>query len=335
LISFDRLLALELRATDSRPVRDEDVLSTNGDWFPSIDGIVSPVQWADTIAGVDETARGLGMNRAQRRAAKHKFFKRGGLSSGTRRSLSQDVDSFDYREIMKKYPMRLHDAKVIVRYFIGDATKEEADSAFLESLRDPRWMMRWFAENHAEMTPITRWFRGASEKLHGALERQVASVTDWRAKAKTLSIAVPGTLFSAPQWRRVADDALVGIASDLRKTASASSRRISSADEVRRLSPGFSTCLGTLYSAMWDLLGESPRTPKKSDAIDAVHAMYAPYVDIFMADSYMALHIQKHAARYGTTVVASTPALLEAIQRRLRTNAGTNPASGMPEISPP
>ena len=57
--------------------------------------------------------------------------------------------------------------------------------------------------------------------------------------------------------------------------------------------------------------------PKKSDWVDSLHAMYAPYVDIFRTDSYMAPIVEAKVEKYGTTVVAKIGNLAEKIETRL------------------
>ena len=43
--------------------------------------------------------------------------------------------------------------------------------------------------------------------------------------------------------------------------------------------------------------------PSDSQAVDAMHAAYAPYVNVFRADRYMAPHIDKQVKQFGTRVV--------------------------------
>ncbi len=57
--------------------------------------------------------------------------------------------------------------------------------------------------------------------------------------------------------------------------------------------------------------------PKPSDFPDALHAINAPYMDIFRADSFIAPYIARHSQRYGTRVVPKLSGLLPAIQAAL------------------
>lgn len=89
---------------------------------------------------------------------------------------------------------------------------------------------------------------------------------------------------------------------------------------VDKLAPSLVTCIRVLHSSTWNSIGEYARQPKKSDWLDCLHAMYAPYVDIFRTDSYMAPIIQEHSKKYGTTVVSKLDKLTEAIEARIALN---------------
>ena len=69
----------------------------------------------------------------------------------------------------------------------------------------------------------------------------------------------------------------------------------------------------SLFSAWWTTTTKMPRAPQSNDFADAMHAIYAPYVHVFRADSFMAPHIQKHAARYGVRVISKLQGIGEAI----------------------
>ena len=54
-----------------------------------------------------------------------------------------------------------------------------------------------------------------------------------------------------------------------------------------------------------------------SDWVDSLQAMYAPYVDIFHTDSYMAPIVAEKVKKYGTTVVAKIGDLADQKETRL------------------
>lgn len=88
--------------------------------------------------------------------------------------------------------------------------------------------------------------------------------------------------------------------------------------------PGLSVGVKSLYTAWWTVTGRMPRRAKLSDFPDALHAMYAPYVDIFRVDSFMAPFIDRYARKFGTRVVPKLMSLISPIQAALQayTNRG-------------
>jgi hypothetical protein len=115
LVSLDVLLALEIRALSSKSGPTQNVYSNNGDWFPPISNIVTPVSMVETINRVKEVAHESGMSRKDRRALMRKTFKRNSLREDTKDYLiSQRKDAL--KEILSVYPMRDKDALIISNY---------------------------------------------------------------------------------------------------------------------------------------------------------------------------------------------------------------------------
>lgn len=87
-------------------------------------------------------------------------------------------------------------------------------------------------------------------------------------------------------------------------------------EEVEQFAPGFATAVRCIYESAWNsVLPKGRNQIKESDFVDAVHASYAPYVDIYRTDSYMAPIVQGEVRRYGTIVcrdLLALPGLIEA-----------------------
>lgn len=83
--------------------------------------------------------------------------------------------------------------------------------------------------------------------------------------------------------------------------------------------PGLSTGIRTLHTSWRSITFAKPRKPKDSDFVDALHAVYAPYVDVFRADGFMADYVSKQVTRFPTLVVPKLSGLPEALRRRLAT----------------
>jgi hypothetical protein len=315
-ISFDRLIALELARLarpESPPVH---ALTNDGTWFPDLEGIVSPVQWADIAREIDQAIKKQGLNRSQRRTVKRQLFKSNQPLEKTRKWLDQQADAADFSDILSLYPMRPEDAKVVGRYVLGKATAKEADDALLESLRDPRWMMRWFAAHHDQLTPVTEWLRGPSRDMTARMREIAARAKDLHRYEETRGPDARASLLSANRWRVAQNELLVNIATSLIEKLHPGTSASVTVEQVDVHCPGLSTAIRSLHSSIGDAIGAEPRTPQESDFVDAIHALYAPYVTVFRADRYMAPHIRKQVAHRGTLVVPrleELPSLLHSL----------------------
>ena len=227
-------------------------------------------------------------------------------------------DKLNLDEMLRSYPMRPADAEILTRYAFGHASKEQAEVALLNGLRDPSCVMRWFAEHHDTMSPISRWIREPSQKYITGLQTAVASAQELRRLEEQLGKKVPVSTLTPSGWKALLDDTLLRLANRVLATSHADRAPITDVRLIAEHCPGLSTTLRSAYSAAWDSFGAQPRPPKASDYADALHALYAPYVSIFRADSYMAPHIAKHVKQHGTQIVGRLKDLPQQIEQALR-----------------
>lgn len=307
-ISCDRLLAFELASIYQPLDCKELVLSRNAEWFPDIGDFVSPLKGVNQT--VNEVGKQHGLNRQQRRQLKLTLFK------NSQPGLTNDI-SDSYGELLASYPMREQDAKMISQYVLGTVTAEQVKEAFLESLRDPRWMMCWFATNFEKLTPFSSLVRAPSQALKTLVQDLAAQIVNLRNSEKYLVRNYVSDYTTSSNWKKAQDKLFVNVATRLQPEFlkfDASEPTVETLDEK---CPGFSAFIRSFLWSVRSSVSENPRSPKDSDLVDAIHAMYAPYVDVFRADSYMAPHIQKQVSRHGTIVAPNLDALLLAIERKL------------------
>src|SRR5690606_23560104 len=163
LLSFDRLLRSEAESLAGLSSVRFDAISPNGEWYPEFGNLMSPVKQLDTFKEeLQKAGSGHGLNRKQRRALQSQLVGSSGFKPLARRLLASEASEESVAEMLRRYPMRNQDMRVLWRYFIGQASSDEANAAFLESLRDPRWMIQWFAEHHGQLSPFIEWLRGPS-----------------------------------------------------------------------------------------------------------------------------------------------------------------------------
>jgi len=218
--------------------------------------------------------------------------------------------------------MRPQDARVLARYAVGDVDAAEAQKAFLESLRDPRWMMAWFRNNHGKLTPFIEWTRKPAASMIASLDEMIKHAALLRAGDALNGTAVADDLLSSTRWKSWQDELLVSIASRMSEILVSKNLPSLQAAAIDKACPGLSVGVRSLQSAWWSVTSAKPRRPKLSDFPDALHAIYAPYVDIFRADSFMAPHIRIQVRRFGTVVVPKLAELLPAIDTALHGCAG-------------
>ncbi|MGJ7605399.1 hypothetical protein ACSFA7_13765 [Variovorax sp. LT1R20] len=319
LISIQRLVQGELARVAGLHMTPLSVLTNDATWFPVFDGdLLSPFTHADRIDTVMEALKEHGVDRAHRRATKRELLKGRAPAAQLQAWFTAQAANPNVDAMLSNYPMRPEDAKVLARYALGHATTKEAEDAFLSSLRDPSWMMRWFAEHHDKMSPVTRWLREPSQKFIANLQGLIADAQEWHRLQERSGRKVKADIFTAKEWRTLQDDTLIKITNRLLKDAYPACQPIADVSLVDMYCPGVSAMVRTIFSVARDSFGIQPRMPSASDFADGVHAAYAPYVSIFRADSYMAGHVKRQVQHRGTQVVGKLRDLLRQINDMLR-----------------
>jgi hypothetical protein len=308
-ISCDRLLASELMSIYQPLDCKELVVSRNAEWFPDIGDFISALKVRNQT--INEVGRQHGLNRQQSSQLKLTLFK------NSQPGITSDV-SDSYREILASYPMREQYAKVISQYVFGTVTAEQAKEAFIESLRDPRWMMCWFATNFEKVTPFSSLVRAPSQILIAIVQDLAAQIVNLRTSEKSLGTNYVSDYITLSNWKKAQDKLFVNVATRLQPEFLKFDAPEPTVETLDEKCPGFSAFIRSFLWSVRSSVSESPRSPKNSDFVDAIHAMYAPYVDVFRADSYMTPHIERVVSRHGTIVVPNINALLLAIESKLK-----------------
>lgn len=144
LLSLDRLVFSETCYAVGLLRCMPDMYSATGEWYPEGVADISPIGALALAGELQGAIDKLPLNRKSRRSARAKALKRGRVRAGMRSYMTNYAREFSLDEVLDQYPMRQDDARILARYAVGDAEKIEAERAFLASLQDPRWMMRWF-----------------------------------------------------------------------------------------------------------------------------------------------------------------------------------------------
>ena len=318
LISQDRLFAGELQFALQLVEHPPIMLSSIGEWYPEIGDIFSPGPIEIPTKNIKDIINTSGMSRKVRRIAERKAFKHGKPKAQLKATILSGARTGSLEEILQKYPMRPQDARVLSRHAVGDASAEEAMAAFEESLRDPRWMMQWFSTHHEQLSPVIEWTRKPADILLTSINEMAMHAALARKIDAELGTSLADEIYSLPKWMELQENMLVQIATKLSENLSYKGAYTLTSELINASCPGLSVGIKSLYRAWWTVTRCMPRRPKPSDFPDALHAMYAPYVDIFRADSFMAPIINQYAWKFGTQIVPKLTALIPTIHKALQ-----------------
>lgn len=292
-----------------------DPTDRNGGWFP--DGIpeMSPVTAVSHLRSIQNSIAELlpDASRAQRRQVQRKLSKGGKLRPAIHKSMVRNAKEGDLSEILALYPMSQDAARVLARYVAGDASAANATAAFESCLRDPRWMMQWFEKHHDKLIPFVAWARGPAAQITGKV-LELARHIELARENPHLNEDVLNSMYGPAAWEELQVNMLSGIANKFGEELKANTRL--DIVSIDKYCPGLSAAIRSLHSAWHSITFEKQRKPKESDFVDALHAAYAPYVDVFRADGFMANYVTKQVARFGTTVVPKLSSLPDILQQR-------------------
>jgi hypothetical protein len=314
MIAHDRLFAREVRVALGLMTSPVEAMDREGYWFPEGAAELSPVTQLEHELSIKKTIAEIYASRADRRRAQKRVMKGGKPRPEVQSQLRLAARQGPLNEILETIPMRPDAARVLARYIVGDASAEEATAAFEASLRDPSWMMQWFYKHHEALSPFVSWARGPARDMVDKIMKLWELVQEARVNPLLDEKAI-AEIYGPPKWAERQEQLLMGAGNRFAEKESAGAKL--TVQQIDRHCPGLSAAVRSLFSAWQSITFERPRKPKPSDFVDALHAAYAPYVDVFRADGFMAGYIARHASPHGTLVVPKLSELPPAIESRL------------------
>lgn len=322
LVSFDRLVRAEVNSLARGSAPPRDMFDPTGRWFPEIPIDETPVRpWERMRELAEEEMKVMGLSRQERRAKARTLIKNGKPRQMLISQLAQQDPTAFTTELLKKYPMRPEYAEVMGRYALGKATEKDFNEALMDSLRDPRWMMKWFTTQHALSSPIADMVRKPGRELGQAMRSLAEISTRWATTLRDASLDTDPTGKRGEitlRWQEMEERQLIAIT---QRMASAIGIELGEfeARDFDTHCPGISAGVRSMYSSVWANVGGGRREEiSDSQPVDALHAFYAPYVQVFRADRFMAPHIQKQVGSAGTIVVPRLSQLVETLEKQLR-----------------
>lgn len=317
-ISPERLITWELAGALDRQRPAEGIWSEAGDWFPggALDIIsFSPQERHTTVM---ETLAEQGLGRAARRNAERKLRK-----PAAQRKLNALLvsnargDDELIAQIQQKYPMRAEDARVLARFAVGDGSPEEASAAFGASLGDAGLLFRWLQHQPEGADKLMAWVRAPARELSASILQLAEQADKMRCLEATLGTKTKVELLTGSDWSVKVERALLAMAQRFAKEFLDNQTDTLSIALLERHCQGLVCAVRTIYEAWRMALLRTGRKPKDSDFPDMLHTMYAPYFDIFRADSFMAPLIAKNLGHGRTKVIGKLAQLPRAIEAAL------------------
>jgi hypothetical protein len=174
-------------------------------------------------------------------------------------------------------------------------------------------MMQWFAEHHDRLGAVGEWVRRPARNLLDTMQSHFNEIRGRLSEMPLEEREKALSTLSGAYWAKVQNTGLLEIVNRLIRSLLPGESVCDDVVLVDQYCPGISICLRTLYSSVRNSFGVNPRAMSHSDFVDALHAMYVPYVSFFRADRYMAHIIRPHAERFGTKVFGSLDELVDSV----------------------
>ena len=292
-------------------------MSSNGDWFPDIGDIIDGIDLDIDFKAIAKENANPGSNRHERRKAIKGLIRKGKVREAILPQFLAIAATSAMDDLKTKNPMKDENLRMLLKHRLGYASKEEAINSFMESFRDPAWMIQWFNRSPDELGVISNLYRASAANLCETLAEIANNLVSIRDAARVLDQERANRLVGK-SWREMAcEESLLIVGQQLlEKHAVVPSGPIAIKD-ITRYCPGFSIVIYAAYSTLWDAISTQPRQMKPSDFMDALHAYHLPYVDIFRTDKYMAGQLKRYS-KWDTKIISSLLDLPRIIEETIR-----------------
>lgn len=316
LLATDRLITFELsKLLEKETLTPAGPYSFDGTWYGSgADELPQPFTPHDIEKMALEEIGSMTSNRRQRRQASRVVKRNRTALHAQAQSQARSLTLSDeqIKRALKGYPLKREDFTSVMRYLASGERANAAREAYRRSLSDPRWILEWMYTDIDQSRDFANMIREPGLRLCQQMEACV--VTADRVRTRTDSSAASEHLSGKFPYDWIIRQ-IEHVAGTLAKRALGYGKPISAA-QIKDACPGIYATLGAFYSAWRGSMERNRDRPKHSDYGDALHALYAPYVDIFRADSSMTPHVSRYAPST-TCVVGKLTQIVPTIERLL------------------
>lgn len=275
-----------------------DCAAPGGQWMPMAER-AQPIAWERQFASVPHEQLDL-------------FVRKGQLTPLGQSEMARRRGPFNYGEMVSKLPLRESDARTLHLYAVGKRSAADANAAILGSLRDPAWMIKWFAR-YGRAPEASIWIRDAGERVRRAFAKYAEDIITIKNEQGINALAPS---ISLTGWHAKQLEHLCGLGNEVIEAFGLDPGGVPIEDPALfdTFAPGFSLSTQALFAAGRSGTLDRPRTAKGSDFADSAHAFFIPYMNVFRCDGFMAPVLTTLASRHGTTVVGKLTDLGDVIE---------------------
>lgn len=295
LLATDRLITFELsKLPDNETLAPAGPYAFDGTWYGSgADELPQPFSPHAIKKMALEEIEVMRLNRKQRRQASRAITRSRASIHAQAHAKARSFALSDEQasQLLNGYPLKREDFASVMRYLASGEGANEARDAYRRSLSDPRWILEWMYTDIERSRDFANMIREPGLRLYEQLISSVTCADQLRALSDQ---SRAHELLSRESLDRSTILQIEQITTALARRMLAYNKPVSAA-QIKDACPGIYTMLGTFFSAWRSSVERNRAPPRRSDYADALHALYAPYVDIFRTDSSMAPHVSRHA----------------------------------------
>lgn len=307
-----------------------------GRWYPPLDDLLPESPLSDMKQMLSKELKTKGLTREQRREKEREVFDKNGLTKKALKLMEVSAPNV-VQELLRVFPFQPYETEALMNYLRGKQGRDIAMKACHRVLANPTWIMGRFAAPSSDMEGVTAWLRQGSSDFVERVKATISKAHDFY-QSKNIYIAQRKSEISATEDLEIQAEQFRDLESYQQVLTSQMANMLGRLEEsilrkcvfgekdghdnedllisdIRAKYPGIAAFVEAGVHAMKRAVQETQARPlKASDFGDAMHAFYAPYVDIYRTDMFMADAVTKVLKDRGTKVarrLTDVPALIE------------------------